>query len=102
MVIPMTDSTTVTSKGQVTIPVSFRRLLGLKAGETVRFKLVKNNQVMIEKNDWKRGLEELHQEVSSHLKKYKIKPLSDEELDEAINTAAEQAALERYRRSFSD
>lgn len=97
----MTHSTTVTSKGQVTIPVEFRRRMGLKAGETVRFKLAPNNEILIEKNDWKKGLAQLHQEVAAHLKKHHIEPLSNEELDEAINVAAEQAALERYQRSLS-
>ncbi len=92
--------TRVTSKGQVTIPVGFRRILGLKAGETVRFKLVKNNQVMIEKNDWKQQLDKLHLKVAAHLKKHKIRPLTDEELDEAINTSAAEAAVDRYKRSL--
>ena len=48
----MMYSTTVTSKGQVTIPVEFRRRLGIKPGEIVNFKLAQNNQVVIEKNDW--------------------------------------------------
>ncbi len=99
-VIPMTHNSTMTSKGQVTIPVVIRRNLGLKAGESVRFKLARNNQVIIEKNDWKRGLAELHKEVAAHLKKHNIKPLTDEELDDVINEAAEQAATERYKRSL--
>ena len=98
----MMYSTTVTSKGQVTIPVEFRRRLGIKPGEIVNFKLAQNNQVVIEKNDWQKGLAELHKEVAAHMKKHHIKPLSDEELDEAINNAAEQAALERYQRSLSE
>ena len=90
----------MTSKGQVTIPVAIRRRLGLKSGQPVQFKLVKNNQVVIEKNDWRRGLDELHKEVAAHLKKHHIKPLSDEELDDAINAAAAEAAIERYKRSL--
>jgi antitoxin PrlF len=96
----MTYTTTLTTKGQVTIPVAIRRNLGLKAGESVRFKLDDNNRVMVEKNDWKQGLDELHKEVAAHLKKHTIKPLSDEELDDAVNQAAEQAATERYQRSL--
>lgn len=96
----MTYSTTMTSKGQITIPATIRRNMGLKAGESVRFKVEKDNQVVIEKNDWKQGLNNLSKEVSTHLAKHKIKPLSDEELDDAINENAEQAARERYQRSI--
>jgi len=95
----MTHSTTVTSKGQVTIPADIRRSLNLKAGEMVRFKLAKNNQVLIEKNDWKRELDILHKEVAFNLKKHHIKPLSDDELDNEINSSAQQAVTERYERS---
>ena len=45
-------------------------------------------------------LEELHKETAAHLKKHNIKPLSDEELDSAINEAAEDGATEYYRRSL--
>ena len=99
-IITMTYTTNMTSKGQVTIPVTIRRSLGLNAGESVRFKVDNNSQVIIEKNDWKKGLNKLHQEVAAHLKENNIKPLSDEELDNAINEAAEQAATERYKRSL--
>ena len=99
-VIPMTYSTTMTSKGQVTVPADIRRKLGLKPGESVRFKLVQNNRVVIEKNDWKQRLDELHKKTAEHLKKHNIKPLSDEELDSAINHAAEQAAIARYQRGL--
>jgi AbrB family looped-hinge helix DNA binding protein len=96
----MTYSTTMTSKGQITIPAVIRRNMGLKAGESVRFKFEKDNQVVIEKNDWKQGLNDLSKEVSAHLAKHNIKPLSDEQLNTAINESAEQAATERYQRSL--
>jgi AbrB family looped-hinge helix DNA binding protein len=87
----------MTSKGQVTIPANIRRNLGLKAGESVRFRFVDNNLVVIEKNDWKHELNELHKEVAAHLKKNNIKPLNATELDAAINIAAEQSAMERVK-----
>lgn len=93
----MRYSSTMTSKGQVTIPAEIRRKLGFKPGESIRFKL-SENVVKIEKNDWQGELDKLHRKVARHLKKHNIKPLSDEELDDAINKAAEEAALERYRR----
>jgi AbrB family looped-hinge helix DNA binding protein len=95
-----TRSATLTSKGQVTIPVDIRRKLGLKPGESVHFKLAKDNKVVIEKNDWRRDLDELYKETAEHLKKHNIKPLSDEELDNAVDAAAQQAAIERNKRSL--
>jgi AbrB family looped-hinge helix DNA binding protein len=95
----MTYSTTMTSKGQITIPAVIRRNMGLKAGESVRFRFEKDNQVVIEKNDWKQGLSDLNKEVSTHLRNNKIKPLKDEELDVAINESSQEAATERYQRS---
>lgn len=96
----MIHATTLTSKGQITIPVAIRRKLGLRTGETVRFALTKNNQVIIEKDDWKHGLSQLHKEVAAHLKKRNIKPLTDEELDNAIAEAAQQAAAVRHQQSL--
>lgn len=39
--------TTITQKGQVTIPVTIRRLLNLKAGDQVRFLVDKKKEVKI-------------------------------------------------------
>lgn len=94
------QSSTMTSKGQVTIPASIRRTLGLQAGESISFKLAKDRQVIIEKNEWKRDLANLHKEVAAHLKKHSIKPPTDEQLDDAINESASQAAIDRYNRSL--
>lgn len=90
----------MTSKGQVTVPADIRRKLGLKPGESVRFRLGQTNKVVIEKNDWKQRLDELHKETAKHLKKHNIQPLSDEDLDSAINQASEQAAIARYKRGL--
>jgi AbrB family looped-hinge helix DNA binding protein len=90
----------MTTKGQITIPATIRRNMGLKAGESVRFKVEKDNKVVIEKNDWKLVLNDLSKEVSAHLIKHKVKPLSDKELDTAINESAGQGATERYQRSL--
>lgn len=96
----MTYSTTLTSKGQVTVPVAIRRRLKLGTGERVRFKITHSNRVLIEKDDWKRKLERLRKKVTAHLKKHNIPALSNRELDQAINAAAEEAAIARYRRAM--
>lgn len=92
----MTQSTTITSKGQVTIPISIRRKMGLKTGETVKFSINNMGKVVIEKNDWKAGISGLGKEVSAHLKKQNIKPLTDEQLDELINSSASRAISQKY------
>ena len=95
----MTYSTTLTSKGQMTIPAAFRNKLGVKPGERVVIKM-QEGKVIIQKDNWRDDLKALQDENRSYLKQHGIKPLTDEELDDAINTAAEQAALERYERSL--
>ncbi len=89
----------MTSKGQITVPVEIRRKLGLKKGEKINIKL-KGNTAVIEANDWQNDLRVLQKRMSAHLKQHNIKPLSDEELDEAINQASQQAAVERYQRGM--
>jgi antitoxin PrlF len=45
---------TVTIKGQVTIPKAVRDLLGLHAGTQVEFRLSENGEVVLERADRKR------------------------------------------------
>lgn len=89
----------MTSKGQITVPAPVRKQLGLRPGESINIE-IKGNGAFVSANDWQAGLAEVQAEIATHLKKHNIKPLSDEELDEAINEAAAQAALERYERSL--
>ncbi len=93
----MQYSSNMTSKGQVTIPADIRRKLGLKPGQAVQFKL-SGNVVTVGAPDWREGLAKLHKEVAAHLKRRGLKPLSDEELNEAINRAAQDAAEYRISR----
>ena len=95
----MTYSTTLTSKGQMTLPVAFRKKLGLKPGERVLVEM-RGNEVIILKNNWLENLQKIQKENQSYLKKRGIKSLTDEELDKAIDDAAEKAAIERYKRSL--
>jgi AbrB family looped-hinge helix DNA binding protein len=88
----------LTSKGQMTIPVAFRKKLGIKTGERVLVEM-QGDKVIIQKNNWREGLRRIQSENLAHMKKHGIKPLSDEELDNAINSAAEQASIKRLKRS---
>ncbi len=99
IVMTMTYSTTLTSKGQMTLPAAFRKKLGLKPGEQVLVEM-RGNKVVIQKNNWLEDLRRLQKENRAYMKKRGIQPLTDEELDKAIDTAAEKAALERYQRSL--
>ena len=46
------------------------------------------------------GFAEVRQKVAAHLKKRNIKPLTDEELDQAIDDAATRGATEDYLRTL--
>lgn len=83
----------------MTLPAAFRKKLGLQQGDQVQVTM-RGNELIVRKNDWKQGLDEVHEEVAAYLKKRNIKPLSDEELDDAINEAAEQGATEHYLQSL--
>jgi len=95
----MTHTTTITSKGQMTLPAPFRKKLGLKPGEQVLVEL-RGKEVVIQKNNWLENLRRIQNENKTYMKKKGIKPLTDEELDNAIDDAAKEAAIERYKRSL--
>jgi len=83
----------------MTVPVAFRKKLGLKPGEQV-FVEIRGEEVIVRKNNWRENLRLVQAESQAHMKKHGIKPLTDEELDIAINQAAQQAATRRYQRSL--
>lgn len=45
----MQDTTTITSKGQVAIPIEFRRILGLVPGSKIKFEIRKEKNELIAK-----------------------------------------------------
>ena len=81
---------TMTSKGQITIPVAVRRKLRLKAGSKVDF--VENAAGELVLRPRTGDIRELYGIV-----KYDGPPLSIEEINEAIG----DAAAESFRRSVS-
>ena len=83
----------------MTLPAAFRKRLGLKPGEQVMVKM-RGNEVIIQKNNWLENLHSIQKENQAYMKDRGIKPLANEELDAAINAAAEEAAIERYQRSL--
>jgi len=79
----------LTSKGQTTIPKEIRDKLDLKPGDRIRFFIENNSRVVLEpiKNDLSA--------LAGMLYDPDRKPLTNEEINEAIA----QAAVERYLRS---
>lgn len=94
----VTTPTTVTIKGQVTIPVDIRRRLDLQAGDQVVFE-EKDGDIIVRKDDWMARLDRVQERVSLHLKKHDIKPLNDDELTRERRKANEEAATKRHMRS---
>jgi AbrB family looped-hinge helix DNA binding protein len=90
----MIYSTTVTSKGQVTLPAAFRRKLGIKPGERLKVEL-QGDSVVVHKDDWLSSLKKLQAKNRTYLKKHNVPILADNELDNAIDDASQQAALAR-------
>ena len=93
----MKYSSTMTSKGQVTIPVEIRRKLGLRPGQVVSFDL-SGDTVKIEQPQWRQELAVLHERVREHMRRKGLKPLSDDELREARLQAHRDAAAYRVER----
>lgn len=83
----------------MTLPAPFRKKLGLKPGEQVLVAM-HGNKVVIQKDNWLENLRRVQEENRAYIKKAGIKPLTDEELDNAINDAAENAITEEYQRSL--
>ena len=79
----------------MTLPASFRKQLGIEPGEQVLVK-IRGDEVIVQKNNWLDNLRKVQADNLSYLKKHNIKSLSDEELDNAINEAAEEGATEHY------
>jgi len=83
----------------MTLPAPLRKKLGLKPGEQVLVEL-RGNEVVIQKNNWLENLRRIQEENKAYMKKKGIQPLTDEELDDAINDAAEKAVAEKYQRNL--
>lgn len=72
------QTSTVTSKGQITIPVNLRKKVGIKPTDKVVFNQV-NGQVFISKLA---SIDSLYGSLANP----KVKPLSNKELDRLVRT----------------
>jgi antitoxin PrlF len=78
---------TVTSKGQVTIPVGIRERLGVKAGDALRFRLSETGELTVVPRR-KRSIFEIAREMPLPALD---RPLTQQDIDNAIGDAmAEQ------------
>lgn len=94
----MTHMTTMTSKGQVTVPVSIRRKLGLQPGRPVRFS-ISGASVKIENADWENDLKALHQRIKVHMKRKNLKFPAAEDWQNVRERAWDEAAVRRLHSS---
>lgn len=91
--------TTISSKGQITLPAKIRRDLHIRPGD--RLKVVKRGDfVSIKPDTYKEEVAALRLRTLRHIASKGIRPLTDEELDQAIDAAAAEASVERYKRSL--
>ena len=81
-------------RNQVTIPVEMLRQLGVQPGESVSLTLTEDKMIRVEK------AEDPIAHALGLLHRPGMKPLSDEELEEAIREAQAERATERYLRSW--
>jgi AbrB family looped-hinge helix DNA binding protein len=72
--------TTMTTKGQVTVPAEIRRKLGLTPSDRLRVKEV-NGKVVLEKDDYWAEFERLQKKIQKHRKSKGIMPLSLKEIE---------------------
>ena len=81
---------TITAKGQATIPKAIREYLGLKPGDRIKFFLHPNGSVVL--------LPKLPVAALRGMLKTPRPPVTIEEMDEAIASGAAESALRRKRR----
>ena len=75
----MTYSTTITSKGQITLPAPLRARLKLQPGKRVTVRL-QNNHLII---DAPEDLETLQKRNQAFLRQHAIGPITDAQIDDA-------------------
>jgi antitoxin PrlF len=81
---------TITAKGQATIPKAIREYLGVKPGDRIKFFLHPNGSVVL--------LPKLPVAALRGMLKTPRPPVTIEEMDEAIASGAAESALRRKRR----
>jgi len=93
-----TMTSTMTSKGQVTIPADIRAKLRLKPGQRVQFVSL-GDAVAIQADTWQQDLTLIQKKAKAAMQKSRLPALSDADLGKAIDEAGSAAANQRYQRN---
>lgn len=81
--VPYKAQSTLTSKGQITLPAGLRRRWGLKPGDRLDFALELDGRVVLRK--WvRRSILDIGEMLPP------LQPLTEEEIDEAVTGAAKK------------
>jgi AbrB family looped-hinge helix DNA binding protein len=75
----MSYSTTLTQKGQMTLPAAYRKRLGVEPGERVMI-TIEGDRVVIQKDDYQQKLSDLRAKAQKHLQAKGMHGLSIEEI----------------------
>ncbi len=75
----MNSTYSITSKFQVTIPRDAREKLGISSNDRVKF-TTKNHQLIVERVP---SMQEVANDIVANLKRYGIKPATDEDIKNA-------------------
>lgn len=95
----MQYTTTISSKGQITLPVKIRRSLNVDAGD--RLVITKHgDKVTLVADSYEERLVALRKKTAEHLKNRSIRALKIEDLDKAIDSAWSDASVKRYEGSL--
>lgn len=82
----MTYSTTVTSKGTITIAAPIRKALGLKTGQKLTLALNKDNQIVLDAGTDMKAFEATRERITKNIPNH-LKGLSGESLRQAAAKA---------------
>jgi AbrB family looped-hinge helix DNA binding protein len=85
----MTYSTTITSKGQMTLSAEMRRKLSIKPGERVRVSL-QNDKVVIEKDNYLQELEQLRAHLTKRVQEKGLAGMSWAEVKKRADGAKQK------------
>lgn len=93
----MSHSTTVTSKGTITIPSMIRKRLGIKQGRIVDVSISKDNKIVLDPGTTIEEFEEVRKQLVRSIPKQKLR-LRGRALKDAIETAKTSYYKQKYRK----
>jgi len=93
----MRHSTTVTSKGTITIPSPIRKRLGIKQGRKVQVSISKDNKIVVDPGITVEDFEKVREQLVASIPKEKL-GLTGRALEDAVENARIAAYKRKYRR----